>query len=252
MGISDMEDHKSLLVLGGSSDIGRASALRFGRAGWQILLAGRDSAALQRDADDIVARAGAKVSIHAIDMLETSAFEAFASGLPVLPDAVLCVVGLLGDQAKAEKDLAHAAVVIRSNFEGPALILGLFAERFSTRGTGTLVGVSSVAGERGRATNYVYGAGKAGLTAFLSGLRNRFGKTAIRVVTVLPGFVRTRMTRGMKLPAWGTAEPEQVAEAIYRAVAVRPRDVVYVKPIWLIVMAVIRAIPEPLFKRLRF
>lgn len=246
-----MEDTKSLLVLGGSSDIGRASALRFARAGQCILLAGRDIAALQRDADDIVARTGANVTTHAIDILETSTFEAFASGLPALPDTVVCVIGLLGEQAKAETDLAHATLVIRSNFEGPALILGLFAERFAARGKGTIVGVSSVAGERGRATNYVYGSSKAGLTAFLSGLRNRFGKTEIRVVTVLPGFVRTRMTQGMKLPGWGTAEPEEVAEAIYRAVEVKPRDVIYVKPIWLIVMTIIRAIPETVFKRLK-
>lgn len=246
-----MENDKTLLVLGGSSDIGRASALRFAQAGWRILLAGRSLADLRREADDIAARTGVAVSTHAIDILETNSFEPFVAGLPGLPDAVLCVVGLLGDQSKAEADLAHASVIIRSNFEGPALLLGIFAERFEARGEGAIVGVSSVAGERGRATNYVYGAGKAGLTAFLSGLRNRFGKTKLRVVTVKPGFVRTRMTKGMALPGLLTAEPEQVAQAIYRALEVRPRDVVYVKPIWLIVMTIIKTIPEPIFKRLR-
>lgn len=246
-----MENDKTLLVLGGSSDIGRASALRFARAGWRILLAGRNLTDLRREADDIAAQTGGKVSTHAIDILETGAFEAFVDGLPGLPDTVLCVVGLLGDQAKAETDLEHASLIIRSNFEGPALLLSLFADRFERRGQGAIVGVSSVAGERGRATNYIYGAGKAGLTAFLSGLRNRFGKTKVRVVTVKPGFVRTRMTKGMALPGLLTAEPEQVAEAIYRALEMRPRDVVYVKPIWLIVMTIIKAIPEPIFKRLR-
>lgn len=246
-----MENIKSLLVLGGSSDIGRASALRFAKAGWRIFLGGRNLAALQREADDIAARSGAKVSTYPIDILDAGSFEDFADRLPALPDAVLCVIGLLGDQARAEKDITHAREIIRSNFEGPALLLGVFAERFAARGEGTIVGVSSVAGERGRATNYVYGAGKAGLTAFLSGLRNRFGKTKVRVVTVKPGFVRSRMTKGMKLPAALTAEPEQVAEAIYRAVEVRPHDVIYVKPIWFVVMAVIKAIPERVFKRLR-
>jgi short-subunit dehydrogenase len=246
-----MENTKSLLVLGGSSDMGRASALRFAQAGWRIFLAGRNLEALQREADDIAARSGAEVSTYAIDILDAGSFEHFADSLPVSPDAVLCVIGLLGDQARAEKDITHAREIIRSNFEGPALLLGVFAERFAARGEGTIIGVSSVAGERGRATNYVYGAGKAGLTAFLSGLRNRFGKTKVRVVTVKPGFVRTRMTKGMKLPAALTAEPEQVAEAIYRAVDVRPRDVIYVKPIWFVVMAIIKAIPEKVFKRLR-
>ena len=246
-----MQNEKSILILGGSSDIGRASALRFARVGWRILLAGRDGGALRREADDIAARTGATVSTHAIDILETGAFEAFVSGLPCLPDAILCVIGLLGYQTEAQTDIAHATLVIRSNFEGPALLLGIFAERFAVRGSGTIIGVSSVAGERGRATNYVYGAGKAGLTAFLSGLRNRFGKTKIRVVTVQPGLIRTRMTQGMKLPGPLTAEPAQVAEAIYRAVEVRPRDVIYVKSIWRVIMAIIKAIPEPVFKRLR-
>jgi NAD(P)-dependent dehydrogenase (short-subunit alcohol dehydrogenase family) len=101
----------------------------------------------------------------------------------VLPDAILCVIGLLGDQPRAKTETAHATSIIRTNFEGPALLLGLFAERFVALGTGTLVAVSSVAGERGRASNYIYGASKAGLTAFLSGLRNRLGKTKIRVIT---------------------------------------------------------------------
>lgn len=246
-----MKNEKSLLVLGGSSDIGRASALRFAKAGWRILLAGRDFKLLRREADDIAARTGVTVSAHAIDILETGAFEAFVAGLPCLPDAILCVIGLLGEQAKAQTDVAYATIVIRSNFEGPALLLGIFAERLAARGYGTIVGVSSVAGERGRATNYVYGAGKAGLSAFLSGLRNRFGKSKIRVVTVQPGFIRTRMTRSMNLPGLLTAEPGQVAEVIYRAVELRRRDVIYVKSIWRIIMAIIKAIPEPVFKRLR-
>ncbi len=165
--VSFMENGKTLLVLGGSSDIGRASAQRFAAAGWRVFLAGRDLAVLRREADDIGARAGVEVLTFALDILDIGGLEKFVDGLPVLPDAIVCVIGLLGDLARAEKDLAHASEVIRSNFEGPALLLGLFAERFATRGEGTIVGVSSVAGERGRATNYVYGAGKAGLTAFL-------------------------------------------------------------------------------------
>ncbi len=106
----------------------------------------------------------------------------------------------MGQQAENERDVQKAAVVIRSNFEGPASILAVLADRFDSRGHGTLVGVSSVAGDRGRATNYVYGSAKAGFTAFLSGLRNRLAKRGVHVVTVLPGFVATQMTEGMDLP----------------------------------------------------
>jgi short-subunit dehydrogenase len=251
IGPSPKDGNRSLLVLGGSSDIGRSSALRFAEAGWRILLAGRNLEALRREADDIGARTGAVVSIHAIDILDAGSFESFVDKLPLLPDTVLCVVGLLGSQRQAEMDIGHASAVMRSNFEGPALILGVFAERLAARGTGTIVGVSSVAGERGRAANYVYGAGKAGLTAFLSGMRNRFGKTGVRVLTVQPGFVRTRMTKDMALPAFLTAEAKQVGEAIFRAVVEKRREVIYVKPIWLIIMLVIKAIPERIFMRLR-
>jgi short-subunit dehydrogenase len=137
---------------------------------------------------------------------------------------------------------------MRSNYEGPALILGLLANRFLERGHGTIVGVSSVAGERGRASNYVYGSAKAGFTAFLSGLRNRLASRGIHVMTVKPGFVRTRMTRGMKLPGPLTASPEVVGQQILTAAAAR-KDVVYIFPVWRVIMAVIRAIPEAIFKR---
>ena len=243
---------KFVVILGGSSDIGRATARRFATAGWRVALAGRDPDALQREADDVATRSGASVATHSFNILESGGFESFVSALGVLPDAVVCVVGLLGEQARAETDLTHASLIMRSNFEGPALLLGLFAERFAARGEGVLVGVSSVAGDRGRGSNYVYGASKAGFTAFLSGLRNRFGRSRVRVVTVKPGFVRTKMTAGMKLPGLLTAEPEEVAEAIYRATAERPRDVVYVRPVWRIVMTIIGSIPESTFKRLKF
>lgn len=246
-----MENAKFLLVVGGGSDIGRATARRFAAAGWRVALAGRDLAGLQREADDIATRAGVKATTHAIDVLDAEAFDAFISGLDGLPDAVVSVVGLLGEQSKAETDMAHARLILRSNFEGPALLLGLFAERFRVRGSGVLVGVSSVAGDRGRASNYVYGSAKAGLTAFLSGLRNRLAGAGVLVVTVKPGFVRTRMTAGMKLPGPLTAEPEEVAEAIYRASVTRPRDVIYVRPVWRVVMTIIGLIPEPVFKRLK-
>jgi NAD(P)-dependent dehydrogenase (short-subunit alcohol dehydrogenase family) len=242
---------KSLLLLGGTSDIGRATALRYAEAGWQVMLAARNVEEARRNADDIATRSAAPVSVHALDILRTDGFAAFIDGLPTLPDTVVSVIGELGEQPMAEADPGHAATVMRVNFEGPALLLGILANRFIARGSGTLVGVSSVAGDRGRASNYVYGAAKAGLTAFLSGLRNRLAPTGIRAVTVKPGFVRTRMTAGMKLPPLLTAEPAEVAAAIYRAAEGGRGDVIYVRWMWRYVMAIITLIPEPIFKRLR-
>ncbi|MEP4341571.1 MAG: SDR family NAD(P)-dependent oxidoreductase, partial [Lentilitoribacter sp.] len=125
----------------------------------------------------------------------------------------------------------------------------ILANRFEERGSGTIVGISSVAGERGRASNYIYGSAKAGVTAFISGLRNRLAKRGVHVVTVLPGFVATQMTEGMDLPAKLTAEPSDVADAIARAVGGK-KDVIYVIPTWHLIMLIIRNIPESIFKRM--
>ncbi len=247
-----MTVEKSLLVIGGTSDIGHAVALRYALAGWQVALAARDRDAARRNADDIAARAGAEVTVHPLDVLQTDRLSEFVAGLPALPDTVVCVVGELGEQQRAEGDLALATKILRTNFEAPSLLLGLFAERFHERGTGTLVGVSSVAGDRGRASNYFYGAAKAGFTQFLSGLRNRMALAGkVRVVTVKPGFVRTRMTAGMKLPDLLTVQPGDVGWAIFQAAQEKQRDVIYVGRIWWLVMTVIRAMPERIFKRLR-
>ena len=241
---------KTALILGARSDMARAIARELAAHGWDLQLAARDVAALEADRVDLELRSGRGVTVHGFDALAVEGHGAFVAGLPVLPDLAVCAVGFMGDQAASEADPVAAALVMRSNFEGPASVLGVLAEAFAARGSGVLVGISSVAGERGRAVNYVYGASKAGFTAFLSGLRNRLAKTGVHVVTVLPGFVATRMTEGMDLPARLVAQPEEVAVALRRAVEAR-RDVIFVRPVWRLVMAVIRAIPERVFKRMR-
>lgn len=238
-----------VLVLGARSDIGKTIAHEFAERGHPVQLAARNAETLEADKADIELRYGIGATLHEFDVLEANSFDGFIDALPELPGIVVCVVGYMGEQAENERDAAAASLVMRSNFEGPAQILGAFANRFEERGSGTIVGVSSVAGDRGRATNYVYGSAKAGLTAFLSGLRNRLAKKGVHVVTVLPGFVDTQMTEGMDLPERLTAQPSEVAAATARAVE-RGRNVIYVKPIWQLIMAIIRNIPEPVFKKL--
>lgn len=240
----------TLLVLGARSDMARAIAHRFAAAGWHVQLAARDVDALAADGADLRLRHGIKASTHAFDALAIDGHQRFVQSLPILPDVVVCCVGYMGDQVRSEDDPAAAAQVMRSNFEGPASILAAFAGLFAARGSGTLVGISSVAGERGRATNYVYGAAKAGFTAFLSGLRNRLSPGGVGVVTVLPGFVNTAMTRHMTLPRRLTAEPAEVGAVVFDAVR-KKKDVVYVRRIWQPIMLVIRNIPERIFKRMK-
>ena len=240
----------AVLVLGGRSDIGLAIAHRLAGQGHPILLAARMADRLAADAADLHLRHGVAVTLLDWDALDHAATEAMIAALDPLPGVAICAVGLLGDQDRAQIDGAEAALVMRTNFEAPALAMGWLANRFEVRGSGVLVGISSVAGERGRASNYVYGAAKAGFTAFLSGLRNRLAVRGVRVVTVLPGFVQTRMVEGRALPPRLTATPQEVAMAVDRAISGR-RDVIYVRPVWRLVMAAIRLIPEPLFKRMK-
>ncbi len=238
----------AVLLLGAGSDMARATARAFAAEGHPIQLAARHPERLTEDRADLETRYGVPVSLHAFDALDTAAHAAFLSRLPELPQVAVCAVGYMGDQAESVADPGKAALVLRSNFEGPASILAHLANAMAARGSGVIVGISSVAGERGRQSNYVYGSAKAGFTAFLDGMRHRLAPTGVHVVTVKPGFVATAMTEGLDLPEKLTAQPDEVAAAIRTAVA-RRRNTVWVRPVWRWIMAIIRAVPEPVFKR---
>jgi short-subunit dehydrogenase len=237
-----------VLILGAASGIARAIARSFAEAGHPIQLAARNATRLQEDAADLRTRFGVDVTLHEFDALTLDSHAAFVDGLPALPEVAICAVGAMGEQSQSEADPQAAAHVMRSNFEGPASVLAHLANAMEARGSGAIVGISSVAGDRGRASNYVYGAAKAGFTAYLSGLRNRLAKKGVHVVTVLPGFVRTAMLDGMDTPGPLTAEPSEVGRAVLKAVE-KGKNIIYTRPIWQIVMAVIRNIPEPIFKK---
>ncbi|WP_341861982.1 SDR family oxidoreductase [Gymnodinialimonas sp. 57CJ19] len=239
---------RPILILGAASDMARAVARSFAAEGHPIQLAARNVSRLAEDASDLRTRFGVEVTVHEFDALATDSHKAFVEALPTLPAVAVCAVGTMGTQSESEADPLAAAQVMRANFEGPASILAHLANAMEARGAGTLVGISSVAGDRGRASNYVYGSAKAGFTAFLSGLRNRLANKGVHVVTVLPGFVNTAMLDGIDTPAPLTAEPEEVGAAIVKAVK-RNTNVIYTRPIWRLVMAVIRNIPEPVFKK---
>ena len=238
----------TVTILGARSDIAMACAHAFGAAGYDITFAARDAATLEAAARDLELRYGAAPALREFDALATEEHAAFVAG-DDLPDVVICAVGVLGEQEADQDDAAATTAILRANFEGPAVILGQYAARMAERGSGVIVGISSVAGDRGRATNYVYGAAKAGFSAYLSGMRNRLVKQGVHVVTVKPGFVATRMTEDMDLPAALTAQPAEVGAAVLKAVE-RRRDVIYVRAVWRVIMGIIRLIPEFVFKKL--
>lgn len=243
-----------VLVLGATSGIARATAAGLARRGYGLFLAGRDEEELERVAADLGVRFGVTVQSGPFDALVTDDHGAFLSWVEEetadmggLAGAVVAF-GTMGDEARVFVDAAEADRVLRTNLNGAVSVLTPLAAHFEARGGGFLVGVSSVAGERGRKGNYVYGAAKAGLTAYLSGLRARLAPKGVRVVTVKPGFVDTAMTFG-RPGTFLVASAEAVGERIARAVEWGP-EVIYAPWFWRPVMAVVRAIPEPLFKRL--
>lgn len=235
-----------VLILGARSDIGRALARAYAAKGASVILAARGG--MEEERADLAIRADAAVGAVAFDVTD-GAPDAFFARLGEVPGTVVMVAGLLGDQARSAADDAAAAEVMETNYAGPARYLLAAARVMAGRPDACIVGISSVAGERGRGSNFVYGSAKAGLTAFLSGLRNAHAKGGLHVMTVKPGFVATQMTAGMDLPPPLTAKPAQVADAIVAAHE-GGRDEIYVLARWRPVMAVIRAIPERVFKKL--
>jgi len=239
-----------MVVLGATSDIARATAVAFARQGWDLRLAGRDASALQKIAVDIALRTGRDVTWSYFDAADLSSHQAFWETIAPKAEGVLCAVGMLGDQHQAEHDWTLAQTLLQTNFTGLVPVLSMAANTFEERGRGLIIGIGSVAGDRGRATNYLYGSAKAGFAAFLSGLRNRLAAKGVHVMTVKPGFVATSMTEGMNLPKKLTATPEQVAADIVAA-AEKKRDIVYTLWFWRWIMRIITHIPEGIFKKLK-
>lgn len=235
-----------VLIFGARSDIGRALARAYAGRGCAVIVAARGDMEVERH--DLELRTKASVRAIAFDVTD-GAPDAFFSRLGEVPGTVIMVAGLLGDQEASAAGDAAAGTVMDTNYVGPARYLLAAARIMADKPNAAIIGISSVAGERGRGSNFIYGSAKAGLTALLSGMRNAHAKSGLHVMTVKPGFVATQMTAGMKLPPPLTAQPSQVAEAIIAGHEKR-RDVIYVLARWRPIMAIIRAIPERLFKRL--
>ena len=238
------------LILGAASDMAIAIAEKFASGGYNIQLAARNVSRLEPLQSDLAIKYTSRVSIHEFDALAYDTHNAFFEELEPKPDVTICVFGFLGENEKAVDDWAQASKIIHTNYTGAVSILNIVARYYASRNEGVIAGISSVAGERGRQSNYLYGSAKAGFTAYLSGLRNSLYHKGVHVVTIQPGFVYTKMTENIALPKLLTARTEEVAEAVYGAVR-KKRNVVFVKWFWRYIMMIIRNIPEFMFKKLK-
>ena len=240
----------TVLILGATSDMAVAIAKKFASNGYDIQLAARNKERLSPLQSDLRIRYNINCTLHEFDAMESAKHEAFFESLTVKPDISICVFGYMVDQEKTQNDWKEAERTIQVNYTGAVSILNVIANYYASQQKGCIAGISSVAGERGRMSNYIYGSAKAGFTAYLSGLRNRLFHMNVHVVSVLPGFVYTRMTEGLPLPGLLTAQPEAVGEGVFNAIQ-KKKNTVYIKWFWRWIMLIIRNIPESTFKKLK-
>jgi decaprenylphospho-beta-D-erythro-pentofuranosid-2-ulose 2-reductase len=240
-----------ILILGATSAIAMAVARRLLAPSAHFFLVARNPAKLEAVRRDLLTRGAAAVTVCAADLDDTAVHPRILSDAVQALGAIdlaLIAHGILGDQERAQSDYAHAEAILQTNLLSAVSLITWLANYFETARHGTLAAISSVAGDRGRKSNYVYGASKGAMSIFLDGVRNRIDRAGVHVLTVRPGFVATPMTAHLpKGPLF--ASPDKVAQGIVKAITQR-KDVAYVPGFWAPIMFIIRSIPEFAFKRL--
>ena len=245
---------QSVLVLGGGSDIAVATVTELlQRRPARVVLAGRKPEALDPAAAALRAAGASEVETIAFDATDFGAHEQFVTNTFETFgdfDVVLVAFGVLGDQERAEHDASEALEIVQTNYTGVVSVTVPLAERLRAQGHGTLVLLSSVAGERARRSNFVYGSSKAGVDAYYQGLATSLVGSGVHVLIVRPGFVTTKMTEGLKAAPLSTT-PEAVGKAIVHALE-KNKEVVWVPPPLRFVMSGLRHLPTPVFRKLPF
>lgn len=241
-----------IVIVGATSAIAHAAARLWAERGASLFLVGRNVERLEANAADLRVRGAARVAVHAMNATDDAAHGPMLdAAVAVLGgiDVALIAHGTLPDQRECENDLRRLREEIETNGVSVCLLSQLFANHFAGQGPGALAVIGSVAGDRGRQSNYAYGAAKGLVSRFTEGLRNRVAKSGVQVLLVKPGFVDTPMTAAFdkKGPLW--AQPEAIAAGILKAIEAK-KDVVYLPWFWRWIMLVIRHIPERVFKRL--
>ncbi|MEP6748362.1 MAG: SDR family oxidoreductase [Bacteroidota bacterium] len=240
----------TVLILGAASDMAQGIAKIFAQNNYSVQLAARNADRLSAFKTDMQLRHNVTCTLHNFDALKFNSHSAFFDQLTPKPDVTICVFGVMDEEDLAFSNWDITERMISSNYTGAVSILNVAAKYYQSQKQGCIAGISSVAGERGRQSKLIYGSTKAALTAYLDGLRNKLFKDNVHVVTVKPGFVYTKMTETLTLPAPLTAHPAEVGKAVYSAVQ-KKKNVVYVRWMWRWIMLIIKCIPEFQFKKMK-
>lgn len=242
-----------LLIIGATSAMAQEAAKCFAADGAEMFLVGRSAQKLRDVASDLTVRGARGVETYIVDLND---FEQHAAMLNAAIaafdglDAVLLAYGTLGDQRKCELSVAETMREFTTNCTSVIALLTLLANYFEGQRRGIIAVITSVAGDRGRRSNYVYGAAKGAVSLFLQGMRGRLSDAGVTVLTIKPGLAATPMTAHLKKgPLF--ASPRAVGQGIYRAMQAR-KEVVYLPRYWQLIMLIVRAIPERMFKRVKF
>jgi decaprenylphospho-beta-D-erythro-pentofuranosid-2-ulose 2-reductase len=239
----------SVLILGATSDIGVAIARKFASHAFDVLLAARKPEQLKPLESDIRIRYGVNCSSLEFDALRYDTHAGFFNSLQPKPDVSVCVFGILDDEKLAFDDWKLTERMINTNYTGAVSILNVIAGNYIAQKKGTIIGVSSVAGDRGRASKLIYASAKSAFTTYLAGLRNKCFIENVHVMTVQPGYVYTKMTESQPLPGLITSTPAQVADIVYNSY-LKKKNIIYVKWFWRYIMLIIKGIPEFQFKKM--
>jgi len=238
-----------VLVVGATGGIAKALCREFAKHGFDLVLAARDEEELAILSTDFRIRGRIETQVVRFDALDYDSHPAFWKSCGEV-DGVICAFGVLTDEGEASRDWEKCRVLLETNYNANVSLLNLVAASFEERGRGWIGVLSSVAGERARRSNFLYGSAKAGLTAYCEGLRARLHPSGVSVTTVQPGPVDTGMTWGKdKLPL--LTSPERVASDIYRGLR-RGADVVWTPAPWRVIMAILRIVPSGIWKKLDF
>lgn len=244
--------NKNILIIGATSGMARSIAHQYAKQSHPLILAGRDRGEVERLASDIRIRYRVPVcvkSFHAEAYDEHSAFFTSCMEESAFLGGKILAYGYMEDQQSAQADFRRAKQFIEVNFTSCVSILETAARYFERERSGFIAFISSVAGDRGRPSNYIYGASKGALSVYLQGLRSRLFVSGVQVVTIKPGFVDTPMTYGLN-GLFLLAKPQDAAKRVCRAIQ-KGQEIVYVPGFWAFIMMVIKAMPERVFKRLK-
>jgi len=240
-----------MIVLGSTSEVAQAfveKALQEGEKFEKIYLVTSNRETTERFARHIDVKFFQQSEVIELDLMKEIDYNRLDS---VHSQLLFCAAGYLGEGSEEGLyDNRNTERIISINYSRLVPVINYFAHKFESRRSGTIIGLSSVAGDRGRQSNFIYGSAKAAFTAYLSGLRNYLFEKKVHVMTVKPGFMATKMTEGMPLNPALTATPKQAAAYIFKAYKSR-RNITYVLPVWAVIMMIIRNIPEFLFKKLK-